>query len=250
MSSGKPGKVRADQLLVDRGLVENRTRAKALILAGQVLARGVRIDKAGDLLDPGVELVLKTGETSYASRGGFKLEGAIEDLNLDVSGLKALDVGASTGGFTDCLLQKGAAAVTAVDVGYGLLDWRLRNDPRVTTVERTNARNLTAEMVGQNFDLAVIDVSFISLTIVLPAVAPLIRPGGRILAMVKPQFEVGREKVGKGGVVRDPDLQAEAVEKVKKAAEDIGLHPAGTAPSRVKGPKGNQEHFLLLEKVV
>ena len=241
------GKGRADWLMVEQGLAETRSQAKALIMAGQVLADGRRVDKAGEMLSPESALSLKDREEAYVSRGGLKLEGALADLDLDVSGLRVLDIGASTGGFTDCLLKKGAVHVTAVDVGYGILDWRLRQDPRVRVMERINARYLTREEAGGDFDLVVIDVSFISLDLILPQAAPLTTAGGRILALVKPQFEVGRDKVGKGGVVRDPNLQEEAVEKVAASARRLGLDPAGRSPSRLKGPKGNQEHFLLLK---
>lgn len=238
------GKVRADNLLVDKGLAETRSQARALIMAGQVLCNGQRVDKAGQLLSPECDLARKD-QAGYVSRGGYKLEGALVDLDFDVQGLRVLDVGASTGGFTDCLLKKGASEIVAVDVGYGIFHWSLRQDPRVTLLERTNARSLTADQTGEPFDLAVIDVSFISLTLILPPVSKLIKPGGYILAMVKPQFEVGKEKVGRGGVVRDPALQAEAVEKIVNAADKLGLAPAGSAASKLKGPKGNQEHFLL-----
>jgi 23S rRNA (cytidine1920-2'-O)/16S rRNA (cytidine1409-2'-O)-methyltransferase len=232
--------------MVEQGLAETRSQAKALIMAGQALADGRKLDKAGEMLVPEAVLTLKDREAAYVSRGGLKLEGALTDLDLVVAGLKVLDIGASTGGFTDCLLKKGAVQVTAVDVGYGILDWRLRQDARVRVMERTNARYLTPEEAGGNFDLAVVDVSFISLDLILPRVSPLLVPGGRILALVKPQFEVGRDKVGKGGVVRDPRLQEEAVEKIAESARGLGLEISGRAPSRLKGPKGNQEHFLLL----
>lgn len=241
-------KIRADRMLVDRGLAENRSKAKAMIMAGLVMADGERVEKAGQAFSPETELTLKERGADYASRGGLKLEGALNDLALKVEGLRTMDVGASTGGFTDCLLKRGAAEVTAVDVGYGLIHWRLRKDPRVTVLERTNARYLTPDQVGPPFDLAVIDVSFISLALILPAIFGLIRPGGRILVLVKPQFEVGRENVGRGGVVRDPRLRAEAVEQVKAAARETGLEVQGSALSRLKGPKGNQEVFLLLSR--
>lgn len=239
-------KVRADHLLVDLGLAETRAQARALIMAGVVLADGRRVEKAGQILRPETTLTLKGLRTGYASRGGLKLEGALTDLGLEVEGLRILDVGASTGGFTDCLLKKGAAEVVAVDVGYGQIHWRLRKDPRVKILERTNARYLTLEQVGRPVDLAVIDVSFISLTLILPPVKDLVKPGGSILALVKPQFEAEREKVGRGGVVRDPGVQAQAVEKIAAAAGELGLDVSGQARSRLKGPKGNQEFFLLM----
>ncbi|MFH1134616.1 MAG: TlyA family RNA methyltransferase [Pseudomonadota bacterium] len=240
-------KIRADNLLVEQGLAETRSQARALIMAGQVLAGSRRVEKAGELLAEETVLALKDQGEAYASRGGFKLEGALDDFALDVTGLRCLDVGASTGGFTDCLLKKGAAEVVAVDVGYGLIHWRLRQDPRVRVVERINARSMTAAEVGADFDLAVIDVSFISLALVLPAVGKLVRPGGRILALVKPQFEVGKDRVGRGGVVRDQALITEAVEQNARAATELGLTVLGGNPSRLKGPKGNQEQFLLVE---
>jgi 23S rRNA (cytidine1920-2'-O)/16S rRNA (cytidine1409-2'-O)-methyltransferase len=239
-------RVRADQLMVDQGLAENRTRARALIMAGRVAADGRPILKAGENLPEEALLNLKGDEEIYASRGGRKLEGALGDFSLVVDGLNVLDVGASTGGFTDCLLKRGAAKVTALDVGYGLLDWRLRQDSRVTVLERVNVRHVAADLVNSPFDLITVDVSFISLTLVIEPVMKLLRPTGRMLVMVKPQFEVGRENVGRGGVVRDPNLQAQAVDKVRRAAESVGFKSLGAVPSRLKGPKGNQEHFLLL----
>ncbi|MEW6265979.1 MAG: TlyA family RNA methyltransferase [Thermodesulfobacteriota bacterium] len=241
-------KVRADQLLVDKGLASSRAQARVLIMAGLILADGRLVEKAGQTLDPQADLALKVQASVFVSRGGLKLEGALEDFNLDVSGMKALDIGASTGGFTDCLLKRGAAEVVAVDVGRGLLDWRLRQDSRVKVLERTNARYLTSGQVGKDFDLVVIDVSFISLALILPAVENLVRPESLVLALVKPQFEVGPEKVGRGGVVRDPRLQAEAVAAVSVKAGELGFEVLNQAPSRRKGPKGNQEHFLLLRK--
>ena len=231
--------------MVDQGLADSRARAKALIMAGRVLADGTPVAKAGGLLPAQTVLRVKEGQ-DFASRGGVKLSGALDDLGLDVRAWKCLDIGASTGGFTDCLLQRGAAGVTAVDVGYGLIHWRLRQDSRVRVLERTNARGLTPEMVDGPYDLAVIDVSFISLALVLPPVIRVLRPEALILALVKPQFEVGREKVGRGGVVRDPELQAEAVARVADKARELDLAVLSSTPARIKGPKGNQEHFLLM----
>jgi len=241
-------RMRADALLVKAGLAETRSQARALIMAGLVLADGARVEKAGQLLSPESRLNLKEQAVGYVSRGGLKLEGALKDFNLAVTGLRVLDVGASTGGFTDCLLGHGAGQVVAVDVGYGLLHWRLRQDPRVVVIERTNARYLTRDQVGEPFDLAVIDVSFISLALILPPVRELVRPGGKILALVKPQFEVGPEKVGRGGVVRDPALQAEAVGRAAELAAGLNLTVLSSKPAKIKGPKGNQEYFLLLER--
>jgi 23S rRNA (cytidine1920-2'-O)/16S rRNA (cytidine1409-2'-O)-methyltransferase len=239
-------KTRADQLAVTAGLAETRSQAKALIMAGRILADGAPVDKPGHMLADTAVLTIKGDRPRFVSRGGDKLDGALKDLGLDVNGLYCLDIGASTGGFTDCLLQRKAAGVTAVDVGYGLLDYRLRSDDRVRVVEKTNARYLSRNDVGGPFDLAVVDVSFISSTLILPNLAGLMNPGGRILVMVKPQFEVGKKQVGAGGVVRDPALQAQAVDRVAAGARELGLIEAGRAASRVKGPKGNQEHFLLL----
>ena len=240
------GKIRADQLLVDRGLALTRSQARAWILAGEIWADGVRVDKAGQMLPAEAVIEERRRSGRYVSRGGVKLEGAVADFGLKVEGVQALDVGASTGGFTDCLLQHGAAEVTAVDVGYGQLHWRLRQDPRVRVIERVNARFLTPDVVGGPFPLVVIDVSFISLALILPAVLKVLSAGGEVLALVKPQFELGPEKVGRGGVVRDPVLQAEAVERVAGLARSLGLSVLGTAPARLKGPQGNQEHFLHL----
>ncbi|MBU2552620.1 MAG: TlyA family RNA methyltransferase [Proteobacteria bacterium] len=240
------GKVRADLKVVEAGLAETRSRARALIMAGLVLDDGKPVGKAGQELPVSTAISLKDQGPGYVSRGGLKLEGALTDLDLDVTGLRALDVGASTGGFTDCLLQRGAAEVVAVDVGYGQLHWRLRQDPRVKVIERVNARYLTLEQVGEPVDLAVIDVSFISLALILPAVAKGVKSRGWILALVKPQFEVGRDQVGKGGVVRDPALRQQAVDHVARAARTIGLEPEGQAESRLPGPKGNREIFLRL----
>ncbi|MBW1708686.1 MAG: TlyA family RNA methyltransferase [Deltaproteobacteria bacterium] len=244
-------KIRADQLTVERGLAETRSQARALIMAGQVLTMsgGIvrsRVEKAGQMLAIETELVLKDKGVRFASRGGLKLDGALEDLKMDVRGLRVLDVGASTGGFTDCLLKRGADHVTAIDVGYGQLHWRLREDPRVRIMERTNARFLEPDRFEELFDLAVIDVSFISLSLILPSIKTLIKTGGNILALVKPQFEAGREKVGKGGVVRDTKIQLEAVESVAAVSRGLGFEVRDRLPARIKGPKGNQEYFLLL----
>jgi 23S rRNA (cytidine1920-2'-O)/16S rRNA (cytidine1409-2'-O)-methyltransferase len=248
-------KIRADQLLCEQGLARTRSQARALIMAGQVYiaddnqsASSERVEKAGRMLSPETLLALKDRGNTFVSRGGLKLEGALEDFNLDLTGLRILDIGASTGGFTDCALKRGAAHVTAVDVGYGQLDWRLRDDPRVEVLERTNARYITPDQVTGQFDMAVIDVSFISLSLILPAVLRLIGPKAIIVALVKPQFEIGREKLGKGGVVRDERIQLETVDGVAEQAREIGLHVSARTPSRLKGPKGNQEYFLLLSR--
>ena len=227
------------------GLAESRTRAQALILAGRVLVDDAPAEKPGMRVRPEASLRLRGGARTFASRGGEKLAGALEDLHVDPSGLRCLDVGASTGGFTDCLLRAGAREVVAVDVGYGQLDGRLREDPRVVVLDRTHAKDLTPETVGPGIGLGVCDVSFISLRLVLPA---LVRaaPEAPWLVLVKPQFEVGRDRVGKGGVVRDDADRLAALEAVQEAARALGLEPVGHAESRLAGPAGNREIFLLL----
>ena len=241
-------RVRIDRLLVERGLVASRERARRLVMAGDVLVGDRPVTKPGAEVPAGAEVRLRAADSPYVSRGGEKLAGALDAFGLEARDLVALDVGASTGGFTDCLLQRGARRVIALDVGYGQLAWKLRQDARVLVIERTNARALTPTMLPEVPDLAVVDVSFISLATVLPAVASVVRPGATILALVKPQFEVGRGRVGKGGVVRDPALRAEAVAGVRAAAERLGLALRGEAESVLPGPKGNREVFLALAR--
>jgi 23S rRNA (cytidine1920-2'-O)/16S rRNA (cytidine1409-2'-O)-methyltransferase len=240
--------VRLDRLLVDRGLAPSRERAQRLILAGAVLVADRPATKAGVLVPADAPLRLRGSASDYVSRGGEKLAGALEAFALDVAGTVALDVGASTGGFTDCLLRRGARRVIAVDVGYGQLAWTLRQDPRVVVLERTNARRLDGAMLPEAPDLATVDVSFISLALVLPAVVGTLRPGAAMVTLVKPQFEAGRGQVGKGGVVRDPAVRAEAVARVRREAEGMGLRVRGETDSVLHGPKGNREVFLWLEK--
>jgi 23S rRNA (cytidine1920-2'-O)/16S rRNA (cytidine1409-2'-O)-methyltransferase len=240
--------VRLDRLLVDRGLAPSRERAQRLILAGAVLVADRPATKAGVLVPADASLRLRGSASDYVSRGGEKLAGALDAFALDVAGTVALDVGASTGGFTDCLLRRGARRVIAVDVGYGQLAWTLRQDPRVVVLERTNARRLDGAMLPEAPDLATVDVSFISLALVLPAVADTLRPGAAMVTLVKPQFEAGRGQVGKGGVVRDPAVRAGAVARVRREAEGIGLRVRGETDSVLHGPKGNREVFLWLEK--
>lgn len=237
---------RLDKLLVDRGLAGSRERARALIMAGAVRVEGRVIDKAGTLIDVEAPIAVAGGDIPFVSRGGVKLAGALDALGIEVAGRRILDVGASTGGFTDCVLQRGAAAVIAVDVGYGQLAWTLRQDSRVTLIERCNIRHLRADQLPFQPDCAVIDVSFISLTLVLPVVAPLLAPGSVILALVKPQFEVGKGQVGKGGVVRAPLLHVAAITRVRDCATALGLTVLGECPSPILGPKGNREFFLAL----
>jgi len=247
--TAKPARVRLDELVVARGLAESRTKAQALILAGRVLVDDRPAEKPGLRVAPDSALRLRGETRRYVSRGGEKLAGALADLGVEVAGKCCLDVGASTGGFTDCLLQNGAAHVIALDVGYGQLDLRLRGDPRVRVIERVNAREMSAEHVPPEppIELAVVDVSFISATLVLPRIAAL-APRADVLVMVKPQFEVGRERVGKGGVVRDDEDRASAVGRVREAAAALGYSPRGEADSRVAGPAGNREVFLWLTR--
>jgi 23S rRNA (cytidine1920-2'-O)/16S rRNA (cytidine1409-2'-O)-methyltransferase len=240
-------RVRLDSLLAERGLFESRTRAAAAVIAGQVhLGPGRRrAEKPGQLVDAAIELEVE-GPPPYVSRGGVKLANALDTLGLDPRARHALDVGASTGGFTDCLLQRGAAHVIALDVAYGELDYRLREDARVTVIERTNARAITAAELPYRPDLVVIDVSFISLRKVLPAVLATTADAFDCLAMVKPQFEVGKDRIGKGGVVKDPELRREVVNDVAGAARALGAAVLGSAPSALSGPSGNKETVLWL----
>lgn len=238
-------KVRIDQLLVQRGLAESRTRAQALLMAGMVVVNENRVDKAGALVSEDAHVVVKGQDHGYVSRGGVKLEGAIDTLGVTVAGKRCLDLGASTGGFTDCLLQRGAASVAAVDVGYGQLADKLRNDPRVLVLERTNAKSLTPEALAGAADLTVVDASFIGLGKLLEAIARCTREGGELLALVKPQFEVGREEATRTrGVVRDPEVRANAIAKVVEEVATSGFTVLGTCDCSIKGPKGNLEAFV------
>ena len=240
-------KKRLDVLLVERGLAESREMARALIMAGEVWVKGQRADKAGKTFPVDVEIEVKGQACPYVSRGGLKLEGALEVFGVDVEGKVAADLGASTGGFTHCLLTRGARKVYAVDVGYGQLHWRLRQDPRVVVMERVNVRFLDPKALPEKMDLVVADLSFISLTLILPVVRGILRPGGEAVLLVKPQFEVGRGKVGKGGVVKDPSLRREALERVKARAQELGFQVLGEMDSPVPGAKkGNVEIFLYL----
>lgn len=237
-----PGRQRLDQLLLERGLAESRAKAQALVLAGEVFVDGQKAAKPGHAVsvDSRIELA---GRLPYVSRGGLKLAAALDHFGIDVTARVCLDTGASTGGFTDCLLQRGAARVYAVDVGAGQLDWKLRTDPRVVLRENINARYLRFEDIGEQVDLAVCDVSFISVTLVLPALVPLVKETGEMVILVKPQFEVGRGQVGKGGIVRDPQLHAEACAKIEDAVRAAGFRTA-IMESPILGAEGNRE-FLL-----
>jgi len=242
-------KVRADQLLVARGIAPTRARAQALVLAGKVYVGEQRIDKAGALLPDDAAIVLRAEDHPYVSRGGVKLAGALDTFGVDPRGKRCIDLGASTGGFTDCLLQRGAASVAAVDVGYGQLAHKLRIDPRVVVLERTNAKTLEPAQVGGLADLVVVDASFIGLGKLLPAVARCLASGGELVALVKPQFEVGREEAARSkGVVRDPEVRARAIAGAESDVKAAGLDLLGTCDSTLEGPKGNLEAFVHARK--
>jgi 23S rRNA (cytidine1920-2'-O)/16S rRNA (cytidine1409-2'-O)-methyltransferase len=246
------GKIRLDKLLLDRGLASSRERAQALILAGSVLVDEQKLTKAGTLVSSAAQVRLLGEDLKYVSRGGLKLERALDHWQIDVQGRVCLDIGTSTGGFTDCLLQRGAARVVCVDTGQGQIAFKLRQDPRVRLLEKTNARYLTREQVAETVDLIVMDVSFISATLVLPAVVnaafPEVtsgRPGGKIIVLVKPQFEAGKENVGKGGIVRDVAIQAQAVERVRACVTSLGARSTEAIDSPILGSEGNREFLLL-----
>jgi 23S rRNA (cytidine1920-2'-O)/16S rRNA (cytidine1409-2'-O)-methyltransferase len=236
-------RVRLDQLLLERGLVPSRERARALVIAGQVSVDGRPVTKAGAAVDPQADVALIAPDHPYVGRGGLKLAHALDTFHIAVDGRECLDIGASTGGFTDVMLQRGATRVVALDVGHGQLDWTLRNDPRVVVLEHVNARGLTPSVLPSAVDLVTIDVSFISLTRVLPVVPPLLRPGADIVALVKPQFEAGRSEARKG-VIRDPAVHERVVDAVIAAGAEVGLTRVASTPSPVTGQKGNVE-FLV-----
>ena len=240
-------KKRLDVLLVERGLESSRERAKAIIMSGIVYVNNQKADKAGVLCADTDQIEVRGG-LRYVSRGGLKLEKALDVFAVDVQGLIAMDIGASTGGFSDCLLQRGIQKIYAVDVGYGQLAWSVRCDPRVVCLERTNIRYVTREQVPDPLDLAVCDVSFISLRLVLPVAYQLLKPDGQMLTLIKPQFEAGREKVGKKGVVRDPNVHIDVIENVLNSAKQIGFTPVGLTYSPIKGPEGNIEFLAHLRK--
>jgi 23S rRNA (cytidine1920-2'-O)/16S rRNA (cytidine1409-2'-O)-methyltransferase len=242
-----PKKLRLDQLLVGRGLFPSREQARRAILAGKVSVATRVADKPSELLDEQTAIAVKPTQ-KYVGRGALKLESALEHFHIGVNGKTALDIGASTGGFTDCMLQHGAEKIYAVDVGYGQLDWKLRKDPRVIVLEKINARFLTRDQVQEFVDICVIDVSFISLTLILPNGVALLKPDGVILALIKPQFELQRSDVGKGGIVRDPRLHQKAQDKIVAFVNDLGQVVAGIAPAGIKGADGNQEFFVCIRK--
>ena len=242
-----PKKLRLDQLLVGRGLFASREQARRAILAGEVSIATRVAAKPSELLDAQAVIAVKPTR-KYVGRGALKLQSALDYFCIYLQGKTALDIGASTGGFTDCMLQRGAEKVYAVDVGYGQLDWKLRNDPRVIVLEKINARFLTREHVPELIDICVIDVSFISLTLILPNAVALLKPHAMILALIKPQFELQRSEVGKGGIVRDPRLHQKAQDKIVAFVDDLGQVVAGIAPAAIKGAEGNQEFFACIRK--
>ncbi len=241
-------KKRLDQLLVERGLAESRAKAQAAIMAGLVFSNEKRLDKPGTPVAEDVALEVRGQPHPWVSRGGLKLAHAIDAFGIDVAGKIAIDVGASTGGFTDVLLTKGAAKVYAVDVGHGQLAWKLRNDPRVIVLEKTNARHLTADVIPEAPDMVVCDASFIGLETVLPAALALAKPGAVVVALIKPQFEVGKDRVGKGGVVREPELHAEVRARIAQWLPRIGWTVFGEDESPIQGPEGNREFLIAARK--
>ena len=244
-------KKRLDVLLVERLYADSRTKAQAIIMSGNVYVNGQKADKPGTSFEETVEIEVRGATCPYVSRGGLKLEKALRDFGVDPTGYVCSDSGASTGGFTDCLLQQGASKVFAIDVGYGQLDWKIRSDPRVVVMERTNVRYVTPEQLGEPLDLSVVDVSFISLRIVLPVIKTFLKEtSGQVLCLIKPQFEAGKEKVGKKGVVRDPNVHKEVLDDFVSLTKEIGFHILGLTFSPVKGPEGNIEflaHLTLTE---
>jgi len=239
-------KERLDVILYNRGFFESREKAKAAVMAGMVYVNGERCDKPGLSFDPGCEIEIKGNPIPYVSRGGLKLDKAIKEFGITLEGLTCVDVGASTGGFTDVMLKNGAAKVYAVDVGYGQLAWELRNDPRVVCMERTNFRYVTSEQIKEPIDFGSADVSFISLKLILPPLKALLKPEGRVVCLIKPQFEAGREKVGKKGVVRDPKVHEEVINEVIRSATEMGFSVMGLTWSPITGPEGNIEYLLYL----
>ena len=240
------GKERVDRLLVKLGLAESHEKAAAMILTGKVLAAGTVVDKAGRLVADDAEITILPG-IPYVSRGGLKLEGVLNYFSIDVKGLTVMDVGASTGGFTDCLLKKGAGKVFAVDVGKGILDWRLRNDKRVVVIEERNIRHLEFKDIGEGLDMAVIDVSFISLEKVIPKVKEFLKPGGLALSLIKPQFEVTRAEVEKKGIIRDSMKHEKVIDRIRIFSEGLGFIVKGICESAIRGAKGNTEFWIYLE---
>jgi len=239
-------KKRLDVLLVEQGYAQTRAKAQAIIMSGSVYVDGQKADKAGTAFEETVSIEVRGASCPYVSRGGLKLEKALRDFGVDPTGFVCSDSGASTGGFTDCLLQQGASKVFAIDVGYGQLDWKIRSDPRVVVMERTNVRYVTPEQLGEPLDLSVVDVSFISLNIVLPVIKTFLKPTGQVLCLIKPQFEAGKDKVGKKGVVREPETHKEVLDNFVSLATELNFHILGLTYSPVKGPEGNIEFLAHL----
>ncbi len=240
-------KKRLDVILTDRELFPSRERAKSSIMAGVVFVDGIRCDKAGSMFDEQAEVFIKSDDCPYVSRGGLKLAKAISHFELSLEGKNCVDIGASTGGFTDCMLQNGASKVYSIDVGYGQLDWKLRNDPRVVNIEKCNVRYLDTNLIEDTIDFASIDVSFISLKLIFPVVRQIVNNSGYVVCLIKPQFEAGREKVGKNGIVRDESVRLETIENVKKYAIQNGFTPIEVTESPIQGAKGNIEYLMLMQ---
>ncbi|MBU2630953.1 MAG: TlyA family RNA methyltransferase [Proteobacteria bacterium] len=244
--NGLKNKTRLDSLVVEKGLVKSRHRAKALIMAGKVFVNDVLVDKPGTLIADDANLILKQDDNPFVSRGGLKLENALKSIPVSVKNMICLDIGASTGGFTDCLLQYGAQKVYAVDVGYGQFDWSLRQDKRVVVIERTNIRYMPFEVVNEKVDMIVADTSFISLKVVIPSAEKFMKEDTLILALIKPQFEAGKKNVGKGGVVKDPEIREKIIDNMKSFFMDRGYQVNRVVPSPILGPKGNKEYIISL----
>ncbi len=241
-------KERLDKLLIEKGMVQSRERARALIMAGRIAVEGRTVDKPGMRIEMEAQLELRGDDQPYVSRGGIKLEGALDAFRIDPKGFVVMDVGASTGGFADCVLQRGAKKVYAVDVGYGQLAWKLQTDSRVVSLERRNVRYLKREEVKEEMDLILIDTSFISIEKFLPNLLRFLREGGSIIGLIKPQFEVGRGEVGKGGVVRDGILHQKVIDRISEFSRGLGLSVLGVIESPILGPKGNREFFIYLKR--
>lgn len=237
-------KLRLDQLLYKKGITESRQKARALILEGKVIVNGQKIEKPGTLVEETAEITISGEALPYISRGGLKLESALKEFSVDVKDKVAMDIGAGTGGFTDCLLQHGAKRVYAVDVGYGQLAWKLRTDPRVIPIERTNIRYMPREKIPEEIDIATVDVSFISLKLVIPKVLEFLKPRGEIIALIKPQFEVGKDEVDRGGVIKDPEKRKKVVQEIKNFFESLNLKVTGIIQSPIAGQKGNIEYLI------
>ncbi len=246
LNKGLKNKIRLDHFVVEKGLVKSRSRVKALIMAGKVLVNDIPVDKPGTLIANDAKIIVKQDDNPFVSRGGLKLEKALKTIPVSVKGLTCLDIGASTGGFTDCLLQYGAGKVYAVDVGYGQFDWSLRQDSRVTVIERTNIRHMPYEVINEKVDVVVADTSFISLKTVIPSAEKFMRNDTQVLALIKPQFEAGKKNIGKGGVVKDPEIRKMVIEELKNFFKEKGYQINQVVPSPICGPKGNIEYIISL----